>query len=75
MAEGDDTMVDRREKLVDMADRVFRERDEDIAAMRVRLAEEPVEPHPGLKRLVDTQDEFRERVMARIDRMIASARF
>jgi|GEM_PF-6447739 len=73
--EGDDTMVDRREKLVDVAARMRREREERLAAMRVKLAEEPVEPHPGLKRLVDTQDEFRERVMGRIERIIASARF
>jgi hypothetical protein len=74
MAEGDKPVVDQQEKLVDMAVRMRRERDERLAALRLKLAEEPVEPDPGLKELVDTQDEFRERIMARIDRMIASAR-
>jgi hypothetical protein len=53
--------------------RLRRERDERLVALRVRLAEEPVEPHPGLKRLVDTQEEFRERIMRRVDRIISLA--
>ena len=67
---GDKTAGDF-EDLREVVARIRRERDERIAALRVRLAEEPVEPDPGLKWLVDTQDEFRERIMGRIARMIS----
>jgi hypothetical protein len=63
MAEADDKTVDDFEDLRVVAARIRRERDERLAALRVRLAEEPVEPDPGLKRLVDTQADFRARVM------------
>lgn len=75
MAEREDTMIERDERLVDMAARMRRERDERIEKMRMKMAEEPRSFDPGLKELVDTQDEFRERVMGKIERIIASARF
>ena len=73
MATVEDKTVDDFEDLRVVAARIRRERDERLAVLRVRLAEEPIEPHPGLKRLVDTQDEFRERIMKRVDRIISLA--
>jgi hypothetical protein len=65
--------VEQREDLLEMAARIRREGDERIAALRLRLAEEPVEPDPGLKALVDSQPEFRERIMKRIERIVSLA--
>jgi hypothetical protein len=66
VAEGEDKMVDKQEDLRAVVARLRRERDERIAELPAKLAKEPVEPHPGLQRLVDTQDEFRERVMSKL---------
>ena len=62
MAEGDDKMG-RQDDPREVVARLRREGDERIADLRARLAKEPVEPDPGLKELVDTQAEFRARVM------------
>ena len=67
--------VDQPEDLLVIVERLRRERDERIAEIWERMPELEVEPHPGLKRLVDTNDEFREHLMARIERVIASAPF
>jgi hypothetical protein len=73
MAEAEKTNVEEFEDLFVVAARIRRERDERLVALRKRLAEEPVEPDPGLKRLVDTQDEFQERVLRRVYRIMALA--
>jgi hypothetical protein len=56
------------EDLLEFAARIRRERDENIAEIRETKFE--VEPHPGLKRLVDTQGEFREQVMGELRRAL-----
>lgn len=73
MAETEQKTAEDFEDLRVVAARIRSERDERLAALRVRLAEEPVEPDPGLKSLVDTQDEFRERIMRRVYRIISLA--
>jgi hypothetical protein len=42
------------------------ERDRRIAEIRARKSEIKVEPSPGLKELVDSQDEFRDRLMSNL---------
>jgi hypothetical protein len=41
-------------------------RDRRIAEIRARHSEIKVEPSPGLKELVDSQDEFRDRVRSSV---------
>lgn len=58
--------VDQREDLLEVAARLRRERDEAIALLRELGPTRKLEPSPGLQELVDTQQEFRERVMAKL---------
>jgi hypothetical protein len=73
MSEDENKNLDELEDLGLVLARLRRERDERLAAFRVKLAEEPVESNPGLKELVDTQDEFRERIMKRIEPIVELA--
>jgi hypothetical protein len=73
MSEDENKTLDELENLGLVLARLRRERDERLAALRIRLAEEPIEPDPGWKELIDTQDEFRERIMKRIERIVALA--
>lgn len=40
------------------------ERDRHLAEIRARKSEIKVEPSPGMKELIDSQDEYRERIKA-----------
>lgn len=71
MAEGEDKMVDQREDLLELAARLRRERDERIAELPAKLAKEPVKPTPGQQRLLDTQQEFRERIMGKLENIFS----
>jgi hypothetical protein len=62
MADGEHKVNEHDEDLLEFAARVRRERDERIAKIRETKFE--VEPAPYLQEMVDTQAEFRERVMA-----------
>jgi hypothetical protein len=73
VSEDENKTLDELENLGLVLARLRRERDERLAALRIRPAEEPVESDPGLKELVDTQGEFRERIMKRIERIVELA--
>lgn len=66
VAEGEEQMQDEPEDLREVVARLYRERDERIAALPAKLAKEPLDPPPRLKKLVDSQDEFRKRVRSRV---------
>jgi hypothetical protein len=50
--------------------RIRERRDRRIAEIRARKSEIKVEPFSGLKRLVDSQDEYRERIDKIIRRIV-----
>jgi hypothetical protein len=68
------TMEGQDETFGEAVERIFRERDERRAAFRKKLAEEPPETDPGFQELIDTRDEFRERLMGHIEKMVGPRR-
>lgn len=71
MAEGEDRKGNEREPFSVVVARLRRERDQRLAELPEKLAKEPVEPDPGLKELVDTQPEFRARIMGHLAKIIS----
>jgi hypothetical protein len=63
-----DGSAEELEDLREVVARLRRERDERLAIIRETKFE--VEPHPGLQALVDSQPEFRERVMGKLRRAL-----
>lgn len=72
MAGQDDTSVAKSDYIPETVRKRREERDRRIAEIRARRSEIEVEPHPGLKELVDSQDEFRERVRSHIRKIIGA---
>jgi hypothetical protein len=69
MAEGEKGM-DEREDLLEFGARVRRERDERIAELPAKLAKEPLEMSPGMKELIDSQEEYQREMRARLRRLL-----
>jgi hypothetical protein len=70
MATPDDTPLDKWAGIPDTVKRRWERRDRRMAEITARRSEIKVEPHPGLKELVDTQDEYRERIRAHIRNIV-----
>lgn len=68
MVQGEDTQGNQREDLREVVARLRRERDQRIAELPAKVAREPIEPSPGLKELIDTHDEFRDRMLRKLER-------
>jgi len=66
MTEGDRMQPEEREDIREVVARIRREHDERIAVLREGVPESAFEPSAGLQELVDTQDEFRERMMSKL---------
>jgi hypothetical protein len=69
VAEGENQVTDFDEDLLEFAARLRRERDERIA--KIRETDFEVEPSPHLKELIDTQEEFRERVRGHLAKILS----
>ncbi len=69
MPEGEKAM-DEREDLLEFAARVRRERDERIAELPAKLANEPIEMSPGMKELIDSQEEYQGDMRAKLRHLL-----
>jgi hypothetical protein len=62
MATDQETTKGRSGDIPEEIIRIRERRDRQLAEIQARKSEIKVEPHPGIKRMVDTQDEFRKRI-------------
>jgi hypothetical protein len=71
MAKPDDAPVAESGYIPETVKRRREERDRRMAEISARRSEIKVEPSPGLKELVDSQDEFRERIKELVRRIVS----
>jgi hypothetical protein len=75
MAQMERDEMDQQEGLVEMADRMYRELDEELAGLAEKRAKEPPELPPGFQEMIDTHEEYFARMNAKLKWLVENAPF
>jgi hypothetical protein len=75
MTKGEDEVAAQQEDFGEVVDRIIREHEERLAEIPEKLAREPVAPPPYSQEMIDTREEFHERMRAKIRWLAENAPF